>query len=136
MYFSKEEVDLIRAAAAAMPLGGARDSGKAQLSSLTDHAANSTLDALIMEIDTRDRSAKLTSAATRALRALVSAVALHEEEIRRLPDPSDGRQIERALRHKRAMALRYVNKLRTRDTGQRFSDDRDRGRAHQRQHPR
>jgi hypothetical protein len=112
MYFSKREVELIRAAAAAMPLGGARDSGKAQLSSLTDYAANSTLDALVMDIDTRDRNAKIRGEAAEALRALVKAISLCDEETRRLPEPRGPRQEELALRHKRAMALRYVNKLR------------------------
>ena len=113
MYFSKQEVELIRAAAAAMPLGGARDSGKAQLSSLTDYAAAGTLDALIMDIDARERGGKLRSDAADTLGALLSALSLSEEEIRRLPDAKDERQRERALAHKRAMALRYVNKLRT-----------------------
>jgi len=112
MYFSGREVELIRAAAAAMPLGGARDSGKAQLSSLTDYAASSTLDALVMDIDARDRNAKIRSGAADAIRALVRAISLSDEETRRLPEPRDARQEERARCHKRAMALRYVNKLR------------------------
>lgn len=112
MYFSAEEVKLIRAAAAAMPLGGARDSGKAQLSSLTDYAANSTIDALVMDIDARDRNAKIRGEAAEALRTLVTAISLSDEETRRLPEPRGARQEELTLRHKRAMALRYVNKLR------------------------
>ena len=113
MYFSAREVDLIRAAAEAMPLGGTRDAGKAQLSSLTDYAASSTVEALVMDIDARDRAGKISRSAADALRALVTGMSLSEEERRRLPQSSDAREIERALRHKRAMALRYVNKLRT-----------------------
>jgi hypothetical protein len=113
MYFSKREVDLIRAAAAAMPLGGARDPGRAQLSSLVDYAANGTLDALIMDIEARDKAGKVSPAAARALRDMVQAITLGEEERRRLTRPDDPREVDRALRHKRAMALRYVNKLRS-----------------------
>ncbi len=113
MYFSAEEVKLIRAAAAAMPLGGARDPGKAQLSSLTDYAASSTLEALVMDIEVRDRAAKISTPAARALCALVERICLSDEELRRLPHTADLRQRDLALRHKRAMALRYVNKLRT-----------------------
>jgi len=113
MYFSEQEVGLIRAAAAAMPLGRARDPGKAQLSSLTDHAADETIHALLLDIDARERGGKLTGSAADALRRLMQAMSLSDEEIRRLPEPRDDRQRDRALRHKRAMALRYVNKLRT-----------------------
>ncbi len=114
MYFSAEEVKLIRAAAAAMPIGGARDSGKAQLSSLCDYAAASTLDALVMDIDARTRSQppKIPREAGNALCGLVTAVCLSKQELRQLQDPEDTDQRDRALRHKRAMALRYVNKLR------------------------
>lgn len=112
MYFTAKEVELIRAAAAAMPLGGARDSGKAQLSSLTDYAASGTLEALVMDIDVRDRARKVSTSAATALRDLVRGLALSDEELGRLPEPDDPRQVERSLRHKRAMALRYVNKLR------------------------
>jgi len=112
MYFSAEEVKLIRAAAAAMPLGGARDSGKAQLSSLCDYAASSTPEALVMDIDTRERGGKISAPAAAALRSLVEGIDLCEEELRRLPEPTDVRQQASALRHKCAMAIRYVNKLR------------------------
>jgi hypothetical protein len=114
MYFSLEEAKLIRAAAQTMPLTHSRDIGKAQLSSLTDYAAASPKQALFIEIDARARSQppKLPSAASRALRALLDAICLAEEELERLPDRNDARQVERALRHKRARALRYVNKLR------------------------
>ncbi len=112
MFFSDREVELIRAAAAAMPLGGARDPGKAQLSSLTDYAALSTLAALVMDIDTRERAGKISSSAATALKALVQAITLCDEERQRIPEPKDARQEARALRHKCAMALRYANKLR------------------------
>jgi len=114
MYFTADEVKLIRAAAATMPIGGARDSGKAQLSSLCDYAACSTLDALVMDVDTRVQSQppKIKREAGQALCALFQAIRLSEEELRRLPDREDDRQRDRALRHKRAMAVRYVNKLR------------------------
>jgi len=114
MYFSAEEVKLIRAAAATMPIGGARDSGKAQLSSLCDYAATSTLEALIMDIDTRTRSQppKIPRNAAEALCSLLSTICLSKQELRRLLDPEDPDLRDRALCHKRAMALRYVNKLR------------------------
>ena len=113
MFFTAKEVELIRKGAAEMPLGGARDSGKAQLSSLTDYAASSTLEALVMDIDARERNAKISRGAARALRALVEGLSLAEEERRRPASPDDSSLQARALRHKRAMALRYVNKLRT-----------------------
>jgi len=131
MYFSKQEVDLIRAAAAAMPLGGARDPGKAQLSSLTDHAADETIHALLLEIDVRERGRKLNRQAAQALRTLMEAISLCDEEIRHLPEPRDERQRDRALRHKRAMALRYVNKLRVPPSGRRRSHSDAGGRRHQ-----
>jgi hypothetical protein len=118
VFFTAEEVNLIRKAADTMPLGGARDSGKAQLSSLTDYATSSTLDALLMDIEAREKARKIPPVAAAALAALLKAAGLTDEERERLRDPGDPHERERALRHKRAMALRYVNRLRAERPGQ------------------
>ncbi len=108
--FTAEEVRLIREAAKAMPLGGARDPGRAQLSSLVDHAAAGDVEQLVMEIDVREQAIKISRGAAAALRQLVQGIELTpEERVRLQPTDPEGTF---AKRHKRAMALRYVNKLR------------------------
>ncbi len=112
MYFTGEEVKLIRAAAALMPAGGERDAGKAQLSSLADLAARVPLDHLLMDIEARENAVKFhrnrneNFAIADALRKLVD----HITSAGRASDTEESE--ERYLMRKRANALRYVNRLR------------------------
>jgi hypothetical protein len=115
MYFTAKEADLIRKAAAAMPVGGFQDPGKAQLASLADLAEVSSLDTVLMNVDIRERAVppKLRREQAQALRDLLHAVELTDNEKRLLP--GDAYLCERALQTKRANALRYANGLRKRD---------------------
>lgn len=132
MYFTPKEVELIRAAAAAMPLGGARDTGKAQLSSLADIAGEIPLEALILQLDIRSTSEpgkppKIAPAAADKLRALLYGLGLSAEEKAGIENSEDELCLERALRHKRAIALRFANKLRKHDPAR--NQDRGGGRS-------
>jgi len=110
--FTADEVEHIRLAAKAIPVGGRDDPGKAQVSSLVDLAEIATLETLRMELEARINAQKLTRDQAGALSAMLRLIHLTPLEKQRLPKGEHAE--EQALMIKRANALRYVNKLRAR----------------------
>jgi hypothetical protein len=128
MYFTEAEVKLIREVAKAMPVGGFKDPGRSQLSSLADIAEGASLGQVVMDIEARElaRPPKLQSGQARALCELMRGIELTDYEIAQIPP--DPLLREKAGQMKRANALRYANKLR-REPADRARAGRPRGGA-------
>jgi len=103
--FSDEEVMLIRRTAASLRRRDQNTNN--QLSSLVDVAEREELESLCMHIDMRMNQRKIDNRFGNNLKELVRAISLLPEEKRNIRNPS------RALRLKRANAIRYVRQLRS-----------------------